>query len=1048
MSRLRPAIICRVILSLCCVALIFEKYATALRIQLRPTLFRTSTTAAIAPSLQNLHSKLTHLSFRVNDRDIVQKRVVVEEEVEDEDDEELLNGDVLNRLSKGVIPVAASLGFAVTPSPNVVIRFAGAAAGGVAGFFIKRAIDKRIELIEETSEEDEAKVDGALPPQVAAALKSLKAEVSLLNYDMEALESLAKKFKVAEDDLAFFFTLFLAEVIYRETNDAESMDLTDMMIVVDFIKEIGFSSSEVGDAFSLAAVKIGKQLKKDKRGFYEDDFPLSTFLQSTKMFFLADKLIGNLEGFYGKRVATLLSSYFPSDKYQEVISEACEKLFARCIDAVLNDSNVRKEEVDRIREFLTTSTAVSTLRPANMQNLVMQAVLYKLDGEVRHADISAPAGDIGIESYEAYARAQKTMGVNMGEMISTIETRTVPAFEKVARSLFTQVFEKPELATSLADVLRDKATSLKLDGLKARVVVNQIFSEYNQRYMERIEKVYANSNGKLEPAFKIMVNHAHMLENFQTLSRHIIGDSEIPLPGLPFAEKTRQLLFELQQEQQQAHVSSSSHENFEEMFALSPAQKQRILQNLAIPKIVSWVAQCLQERNYAAGAKLAYQKLLQQQNVSPDDWRSTAMDFYYQEVKKMASLRAVPSQEDVAQLQAIQSFLEVDGEAVQSVHLEHFGEKYVKAVTEAMTPTGIISEEYKQGLERLRLRLSLSEEDALLLVSVAARQRIAPMLNDIVDLWKSSTDAAYRAEKEERERKDPAAAAKKQQQQQRGTTASTNGDQTPVFGFMDVTVSASSASGGPNTFMREILNLVDIVRENYEVRDFEFATTDRAPITAVGMLNKDDLIGVFKYFLISRLTESNDELRNRYRDAEAVLVKVLGFSDDAVVKAKQSFAYSAYKSLLHQVLWTKDAADASDIQQFALLRDTLPLPSDSAETIFNDCVRHSLLDHALALFGKENGLNAAEKKANPNVAQILETLTKQPVSPADAQRFRTQVPFHTVDISMHCMLAAHVVSHHRSTTTVRAIVHAFLYSLSRPSMCILALVNHAHEENV
>lgn len=39
------------------------------------------------------------------------------------------------------------------------------------------------------------------------------------------------------------------------------------------------------------------------------------------------------------------------------------------------------------------------------------------------------------------------------------------------------------------------------------------------------------------------------------------------------------------------------------------------------------------------------------------------------------------------------------------VNMELLGDKYVKAVTESMMPTGVITEEYLDGLDRLRLRL-------------------------------------------------------------------------------------------------------------------------------------------------------------------------------------------------------------------------------------------------------------------------------------------------------------------------------------------------------
>jgi hypothetical protein len=42
--------------------------------------------------------------------------------------------------------------------------------------------------------------------------------------------------------------------------------------------------------------------------------------------------------------------------------------------------------------------------------------------------------------------------------------------------------------------------------------------------------------------------------------------------------------------------------------------------------------------------------------------------------------------------------------------MELLGDKYVKAVTESMMPTGVITEEYLDGLNRLRLRLGTATD--------------------------------------------------------------------------------------------------------------------------------------------------------------------------------------------------------------------------------------------------------------------------------------------------------------------------------------------------
>jgi hypothetical protein len=184
------------------------------------------------------------------------------------------------------------------------------------------------------------------------------------------------------------------------------------------------------------------------------------------------------------------------------------------------------------------------------------------------------------------------------------------------------------------------------------------------------------------------------------------------------------------------------------MFSLDEDQQRIVRKNLALPKVTSWVSECLSQGNFKEDAKAAYRKILDEYGVTDKDWQATAVDFYYQEVQRVATTRAIPTSVDMQRLIDIQNFVGCDEKNVERVHLELLGDKYVKAVTEAMTPTGVITEEYIDGLERLRIRLQLSEDDAKSLFGLASRNRIGPVVKDLCEVWKSDSDATKRREKE------------------------------------------------------------------------------------------------------------------------------------------------------------------------------------------------------------------------------------------------------------------------------------------------------------
>lgn len=198
--------------------------------------------------------------------------------------------------------------------------------------------------------------------------------------------------------------------------------------------------------------------------------------------------------------------------------------------------------------------------------------------------------------------------------------------------------------------------------------------------------------------------------------------------------------------------------------------------------------------------------------------------------------------------------------------------------------------------------------------------------------------------------------------------------------------------------MRETLNMVEMVASAMSVHGVDLTATETAsPVTAVSLIAEEDLIGLYKYFLIGRVSEGNAQLRQRYDAAETVLVKLMGISEATQQRVKESVAYSSFKSLLHNALLHKDQLESSDLQQFIRLKKALPLHSEErAEAIYIDARRHALIDHASALFGKflgntTNDISGQPYPMDPVLQSAFPQLKARPITPADARVFREQV---------------------------------------------------------
>lgn len=867
------------------------------------------------------------LFFKVSESDDDISTSMEDDEV-DFDDFSQSKTVLIRKLSRGVIPIAASLGFAAAPTSNIAIRLAWAAVGGTAGFIAKNTlIDKFVHKNEDDGSDnggsDNIKGGGVLlPKSVTTALKYLNGNVPpIVSLTLPKIEQIAKKYQISNDDLGLFITQLFAEVIFR-TVQRNDDDITELIEVIDFAKAINLYDSEIGDAFSLAAIKVGELLDVDERGFFSNDYSDEILEQAAKVFFLGDKMINSTNGFYGKRLSVALS-YFTTESYREIITKSSTRLFSKCVEGVITSpDSFTKDEIVQLREYLSTSASVSSLRPASMQNMIMEAFQSIVDRSIKKTTVESKL-NAEILDLEQLKKAQVLLGWNSLEFGATMETRTLPLFEEIARELVFKTVENPDSVSEYAAILEDRIKRLNINISKARVLLTTLISEQNSNYMNKIDKVYSVA-GNVEPAFKIMVSYAATHDAMKSLVKNIMGDISIPVPGLPFADMIRVNLYELKltrKDQQKAIIS-------DDMFALNEKQRELVQKTLSLPKVCSWVSQCINENNFADDAKNAYQKLLNQFSVTEKEWSATSIDFYYQEVQKIATSRAIPSAIDMQRLEQVAKFLQCPSTSISKVHVELLGDKYVKAVKESMTPSGTISEEYIDGLNRLRIRLGISENDANSLFGVSIRDKIGPIVKELVEIYKS--DAAGTKRKEIKNLKD------------KSNDPISSEDN--VLGFMEE--GGQKVGGGPNVFMREALNLVDLYVDNYVKQNVDIVSLDSLPVNAVGVSEQSDLVDIFKHYTITRLAEQDATLRERYESNEKIFGLSLGISSEGQSKVKESLMYSVYKNMLKRIFRVKDAVESTDLQQFGIIKEKLGLENDVANKIMEESSKGAILEHA------------------------------------------------------------------------------------------------------
>eukprot|EP01035_Chromulina_nebulosa_P018503 gene18503-24220_t len=168
------------------------------------------------------------MKFKVSAND--QETLVDDEEIK----YETFDGNsFLKKISNGIVPIAASVGFAATPSSSLAIRFAGATIGSLAGIIARRSLLNQINPKTSNNNDDRTldsgKLDygnggdGIYSSKVAKALDFLTNVNDISTWSLNDIERIAKKFTIPKDELNYVPPINGLEGILGKTTDLKEI---------------------------------------------------------------------------------------------------------------------------------------------------------------------------------------------------------------------------------------------------------------------------------------------------------------------------------------------------------------------------------------------------------------------------------------------------------------------------------------------------------------------------------------------------------------------------------------------------------------------------------------------------------------------------------------------------------------------------------------------------------------------------------------------------------------------------------------------------------
>lgn len=95
--------------------------------------------------------------------------------------------------------------------------------------------------------------------------------------------------------------------------------------------------------------------------------------------------------------------------------------------------------------------------------------------------------------------------------------------------------------------------------------------------------------------------------------------------------------------------------------------------------------------------------------------------------------------------------------------------------------------------------------------------------------------------------------------------------------------------------MREALNLVDFFTSNCLMEaDVDLASMETMPLTAVGIISEENILGAYNHYLIIIFAENDEAMRERCEQAERIFALMLGIAPASQSRLKT-------KSCLHRI---------------------------------------------------------------------------------------------------------------------------------------------------
>lgn len=642
-----------------------------------------------------------------------------------------------------------------------------------------------------------------------------------------------------------------------------------------------------------------------------------------KLVFLSDRMYADkdTEEAYLYEKSRLVKFFRMSDdEYVDRVARVSLPFFSDVVARAVKDAAVSKDD-------LVAAQATLGVRDVDAERIRADAYTERVGrlisekgkvGETDKADLSRLCTVLDVEEERA-ASALRTLGEPV------FRTEVVKALDAVADKLESPASIYGRLAlrqTELAmpgDAARD-ALAVEITGRAVGIV--KLASKYL-----RVQNV----NGCIKQVGELLsyvdgvvtlmrVSADHLKDDDTLIIQTFLGTVSENLAAVEPRQMYRLYLSKCLEDRRISEDEDKQLTRLRAVLSLSERNALEAFNLAAGPVYRKAVADAVKDNIFTEEGKGQIQQLREDLSLPEKTWKKIELDIYAERIRRLVDCNRIIQETEAQELFSFRDFLGLTMEDTAPIHKVTMGPVYEQSVTEAMGPTGIMLDEYRNGLERLRERLGLTKEDADAAFFKVVKQRMLVYVNRALSQLEKRQQ--LRGQNEERDVGDDP-----------------NIKRAGAFLGID-------AGGLPI----ELSNLVDFYVRNGIVREEEVPVegsgdgadgekqmkkVQRYPITLKQDISPKVYNELYKQYVIQCFSAQTRGEKQRLFSVLDQLGCILGMDEDEIGKIHSEIGTVIYKNYVSQAL-VKGPLDDKDREFLTNIERMLSMKSEQCERLLKE----------------------------------------------------------------------------------------------------------------